>query len=588
MSAFGDNSGTWVEVEHKSDETYYFDEGSVQMGGGLYVYYPTDEQISNEGYDPKATVYIRAIQLAYFPSDSFRSWPYGQYYTETWINGAYRGSYDGSADPASDCGWKPKDPDKELENDDGIAFFYSFPRRPTAYTVSVGGYCAFQGWSGSDYFASFQQSESITIPALESYKIAFDYNGGNGKIKTITKYYGLSDRFPTPNERTNYTFLGWKEKGSTKLYKAGDALTKNEPATYVAQWKQNHTPPTIKSSSIIRGTYDETKNKWTNDSDGEYFKVELNSVQFQAGYTLVSAVVNSGNSNDAIVKSASINEIIDQDNTLMNIARVYKMATNDKHGSRRVSVSVSDSLATTSVTLLLSAAAYALHVVGTPGTDSFGLSVNGSATNGEIRLYSSKGITYNDGPFTLYDGEPIYGEVNTGKRLKDNINKYIAVDLFCSDDEGHQFMQRFVRNGKEWPMSGRYLLYCVYSNPDSYTQYIKSEEIALFRDNDPENGNPSYVKIKGASCVGSITTGTVIKSTDVDNWYIKINKIVGHTTLLGLTTADGGTGSGGHEYYAGKGLTLVGYTFNADIAKADLDKVKNKINSIPITFIEGM
>lgn len=586
MSVFGDNSGTWIEVEHKYDETYYFDDGSVQMGGGLYIYYPTDEQISNEGYDPKATVYIRAIQLVYFPPDDLRSWPDGQYYTDTWINGTYRGSYDGSADPASDSGWKPKDPDKELENDDGIAFFYSFPRRPATYTVSVGGYCAFQKWSGSDHVASFQQSGSITIPALESYKIAFDYNGGEGKTKTITKYYGLSDKFPTPNKRTNYTFLGWKENGSTKLYKAGDALTKNGPATYVAQWKQNHTPPTIRSSSIIRGTYDEIENKWTNDSDGEYFKVELNSVQFQAGYTLVSAVVDSGNSDDAIIESASINESINQDNTLMNIARVYKMATNDKHGSRRVSVSVSDSLTTTSVTLLLSAAAYALHIVGTPGTDSFGLSVNGSATNGEIKLYSSKGITYNDGPVTLYEGNPIVGAADgTGKILKGNINKYIAIDLFCSDEEGHQFTQRFIREGETWDSKSRYLLYCIYANPDTPAQYIKSEVIAMFYH---EPDDKSYIKIKQEACVGSITDGTIKKSTDYDNWYIKINKIVGHTTLLGLTTADGGTGSGGHEYFAGYGLKLVGHTFNADVAKADLDKVDNKINSIPITFIEGM
>ena len=586
MSVFGDNSGTWVEAEHKYDETYYFDGGSVQMGGGLYIYYPTDDQISNEGYDPKATVYIRAIQLVYFPSDSLRSWPDGQYYTDTWINGTYRGSYDGSADPASDYGWKPKDPDEELENDDGIAFFYSFPRRQTTYTVSVGGYCAFQKWSGSDHVASFQQSGSITIPALESYKIAFDYNGGEGKTKTITKYYGLSDKFPTPNKRTNYTFLGWKENGSTKLYKAGDALTKNGSATYVAQWKQNHTPPTIRSSSIIRGTYDEIENKWTNDSDGEYFKVELNSVQFQSGYTLVSAVVNSGNNDDAIVESASINESINQDNTLMNIARVYKMATNDKHGSRRVSVSVSDSLTTTSVTLLLSAAAYALHIVGTPGTDSFGLSVNGSATNGEIKLYSSKGITYNDGPVTLYEGEPIVGVADgTGKILKGNINKYIAIDLFCSDEEGHQFTQSFVREGETWDYKSRYLLYCIYANPDTPAQYIKSEVIAMFYH---EPDDKSYIKIKQEACVGSITDGTIKKSTDYDIWYIKINKIIGHTTLLGLTTADGGTGSGGHEYFAGYGLTLVGNTFNADVAKSDIDGTVKKIDSISLTDIENM
>lgn len=600
MNVF-DNTG-WVCTTNIFDDgeplkEFVSGDDQVRMGGSQCVFYPTNDQITKEGYDYRSIVYIRAVQLLNIPRNGDYDYPNGFYHVDTWINGSFRGYSEDYNNPAADGdSWFPKDPSALTEADgteDGIAFFYSFPRQPKAYTVNIGGYCAFQTGSDQGYFASFEQGTTVTIPALESWKITFNYNGGNGKTKSMTKYYGLSEKFPVPSERTDYTFLGWREEGKTDLHKAGDALTENRAVTYVAQWEKIHTPPMITSSSISRGVYDEATEKWTYEDDGEYFMVQCN-VKLEPGSKVKSVAIDTGNGNDHVVKTKTTHV---PPFGLFAIDSYCRMDSADMYGSRKVSVSISDGILTTSIILLLSSAAYAVHVVGDPGTDTFGLSVNAPGVNGdvkvkapnEIKLYSQNGITYNDGPFTLYDGKPIYGEVNTGRRLKDNIDKYIAVDLFCSDDEGHQFMQRFVRDGEKWPISGRYLLYCVYSNPDDSTQYVKSEEIALFRDNDPENGNPSYVKIKGVSCVGSITAGTVTTSTvEQNNWYIKINKIVGHTTLLGLTTADGGTGSGGHEYFAGYGLKLIGRTFSAEIAKADLDKVDDKINSIPITFIEGM
>lgn len=566
----------------------------VRMGGSQCVFYPTNDQITKEGYDYRSIVYIRAVQLLNIPRNSDYDYPNGFYHVDTWINGSFRGYSEDYNNPAADGdSWFPKDPSDLTEADgteDGIAFFYSFPRQPKAYTVNIGGYCAFQTGSDQGYFASFEQATTVTIPALESWKITFNYNGGNGKTKSMTKYYGLSEKFPVPSERTDYTFLGWREEGKTDLHKAGDALTDNRAVTYVAQWEKIHTPPTITSSSISRGMYDEATEKWTYEDDGEYFMVQCN-VKLESGSKVKSVAIDTGNGNDHVVKTKTTHV---PPFGLFVIDSYCRMDSADIYGSRKVSVSISDEISTTSIVLLLSSAAYAVHVVGDPGTDTFGLSVNAPGVKGdvtvkapdEIKLYSSKGITYNDGPVTLYEGEPIVGAADgTGNILKGNINKYIAIDLFCSDEEGHQFTQRFIREGETWDYNSRYLLYCIYANPDTPAQYIKSEVIAMFY---YEPDDKSYIKIKQEACVGSITDGTIKKSTDYDNWYIKINKIVGHTTLLGLTTADGGTGSGGHEYFAGYGLTLVGHTFNADVAKSDIDGTVKKIDSISLTDIENM
>ena len=566
----------------------------VRMGGSQCVFYPTNNQITKEEYDYRSVVYIRAVQLLNIPRNSDYDYPNGFYHVDTWINGSFRGYSEDYNNPAADGdSWFPKDPSDLTEADgteDGIAFFYSFPRQPKAYTVNIGGYCAFQTGSDQGYFASFEQATTVTIPALESWKITFNYNGGNGKTKSMTKYYGLSEKFPVPSERTNYTFLGWREEGKTDLHKAGDALTDNRAVTYVAQWEKIHTPPTITSSSISRGVYDEATEKWTYEDDGEYFMVQCN-VKLESGSKIKSVAVDTGNENDHVVKTETINIPFTD---IVSIDAYCRMDSADMYGSRKVSVSISDEISTTSIVLLLSSAAYAIHVVGDPGTDTFGLSINTPGVKGdvtvkapdEIKLYSSKGITYNDGPVTLYEGEPIVGAADgTGKILKGNINKYIAIDLFCSDEEGHQFTQRFIREGETWDSKNRYLLYCIYANPDKPAQYIKSEVIGMFYH---EPDDKSYIKIRQEACVGSITDGTIKKSTDYDNWYIKINKIVGHTTLLGLTTADGGTGSGGHEYFAGYGLTLVGHTFYADVAKSDIDGTVKKIDSISLTDIENL
>lgn len=84
-------------------------------------------------------------------------------------------------------------------------------------------------------------SKSYTIPALASYKITFNANGGSGAPGQQTKYYGktlkLSSTKPT---RIGYTFQGWGTSASgSVVYASGGNYTANAADTLYAIWKAN-------------------------------------------------------------------------------------------------------------------------------------------------------------------------------------------------------------------------------------------------------------------------------------------------------------------------------------------------------------
>ena len=84
-------------------------------------------------------------------------------------------------------------------------------------------------------------STTFTVPALASYTVAYNANGGSGAPSSQTKWYGksltLSSTKPT---RTGYTFQGWATSASGGVaYAAGASYTANAGATLYAIWKAN-------------------------------------------------------------------------------------------------------------------------------------------------------------------------------------------------------------------------------------------------------------------------------------------------------------------------------------------------------------
>ena len=83
-------------------------------------------------------------------------------------------------------------------------------------------------------------SMSYSVPALASYKVTYNANGGSGAPSSQTKYYGktltLSSTKPT---RTGYTFKGWATSSSGSVaYSAGGSYTANAAITLYAVWQK--------------------------------------------------------------------------------------------------------------------------------------------------------------------------------------------------------------------------------------------------------------------------------------------------------------------------------------------------------------
>lgn len=83
-------------------------------------------------------------------------------------------------------------------------------------------------------------SMSYTVPALASYKVAYNANGGTGAPSTQTKYYGktltLSSIKPT---RAGYAFKGWATSASGSVaYASGATYTSNASITLYAVWQK--------------------------------------------------------------------------------------------------------------------------------------------------------------------------------------------------------------------------------------------------------------------------------------------------------------------------------------------------------------
>ena len=90
--------------------------------------------------------------------------------------------------------------------------------------------------------ASKTVSFSVTVPALTSYTIKYNANGGSGAPSSQTKWKDqaltLSSTKPT---RTGYSFLGWSTSSTatSATYAAGASYTTNAATTLYAVWKAN-------------------------------------------------------------------------------------------------------------------------------------------------------------------------------------------------------------------------------------------------------------------------------------------------------------------------------------------------------------
>lgn len=114
---------------------------------------------------------------------------------------------------------------------------YAYNRTKAAYTVYYAAKLA-----GIDILGSAMTvSTGVIVPALESYAVKYNANGGSGAPSAQTKWYGevlvLSRTKPS---RTGYTFQGWAMSATGGVaYAAGANYTANAAVTLYAVWKAN-------------------------------------------------------------------------------------------------------------------------------------------------------------------------------------------------------------------------------------------------------------------------------------------------------------------------------------------------------------
>ena len=147
----------------------------------------------------------------------------------------------------------------------------TIPVKMRAYGKAVSGVSSS---AGGDVSATY----NVTVPALASYTVAYNANGGTGAPASQTKWYGetltLSNTTPT---RTNYTFAGWAtSNGGAVAYQAGGSYTSNSAVTLYAVWTVNAptTAPTIGTNTRNSDTQNTIAWTWSGTDVIDGFIIE--------------------------------------------------------------------------------------------------------------------------------------------------------------------------------------------------------------------------------------------------------------------------------------------------------------------------
>ena len=170
----------------------------------------------------------------YSCSDTNNNYYYSAGKGVTSATGSY-GSCDIKHTVASGSGWSTSNQTRLHQTE------YTYDRTTSAVTHNV-----YAKLSGIDMLNdTVYANTSYTIPALPSYAVKYNANGGSGAPSSQTKWYGkvltLSSAKPT---RTGYSFQGWALTKAdadvgTWYYQPGGTCGKNENLTLYAVWKAN-------------------------------------------------------------------------------------------------------------------------------------------------------------------------------------------------------------------------------------------------------------------------------------------------------------------------------------------------------------
>ena len=119
-------------------------------------------------------------------------------------------------------------------------YTYTYQRGTSAKTIN----CAAKLTGIDRVGGTMYCTQSFTVPALASYKVTYNANGGSGAPSAQTKYYGQTLKLSTTKPtRNGWTFVGWGESANdtTPINQPGGNYTGNAAYTYYAIWKKTIT-----------------------------------------------------------------------------------------------------------------------------------------------------------------------------------------------------------------------------------------------------------------------------------------------------------------------------------------------------------
>jgi uncharacterized repeat protein (TIGR02543 family) len=320
-------------------------------------------------------------------------------------NGASLSTGSGSTDGGSDWTyeWAPG------------SFTKSFARGHSAYTVPVRCEATISGGTAV-------AAVSATIPALPSYKLTYNANGGSGAPSAQTIWYGetttISATRPT---RANYTFLGWAKTSSatTAAYAPGKAYSLGDAAvTLYAVWKLAYKSPSV-SVSAARRVDSTTTETYDPDSTHAYvafaWSVDTTTVSGNLGKTATATCTVGGTTATATLSgfstTASSGTVVARVEAATTAVAKVTLTVTDTHGG-------------------------SASATGTVGTASYPLDIANSGRSVAICSTAGAADTIRLGQLTLMNVQSTVGSMTT-----------FRLNATCQD--------RVLRGGKsvQWPKS---------------------------------------------------------------------------------------------------------------------------------------
>ena len=121
------------------------------------------------------------------------------------------------------------------------AFTINAQKKDSAYTAYIGASISVISGMTDDDTVAWQ---NITIPALATYSISYNVNGGSGSFATQTKKINQTIYlYSAKPVRNGYSFLSWNTNaaGTGTNYNPGAAYTTNANLSLYAKWRLNNT-----------------------------------------------------------------------------------------------------------------------------------------------------------------------------------------------------------------------------------------------------------------------------------------------------------------------------------------------------------